>query len=136
MITYVHKRNSFRLWTFIFGCGLQKDTYETLHAIKKTGANGVIVWGSSDDLNSKYAFGDVSWTQCHSNINNYFLSIYSLMLDQNVISFSSTWKTSWARSQDHCKRCWSPLKFKHRNLEWMSLKSSHFIDCFSFAGLE
>lgn len=31
----------------------QKDTYEALNAIKNSGGDGVVLWGSSSDLNSK-----------------------------------------------------------------------------------
>lgn len=31
----------------------EKDTFDVINAIKNTGADGVILWGSSSDLNSR-----------------------------------------------------------------------------------
>lgn len=88
---------------------LQKDTYEALNAIKNTGGDGVVLWGSSSDLNSKYVFVYVSLAAIEITfifsaillplvIINPFIIIY---LDRNVINFIITWKTCWVRSHNH-----------------------------------
>lgn len=62
---------------FLFGCILQKDTYEALNAIKNTGGDGVVLWGSSSDLNSKYVFVDVFHIISAIRLPLIFSSIYS-----------------------------------------------------------
>lgn len=34
----------------------QKDTYDALQTVKSSGGDGVVLWGSSFDLNTKYIF--------------------------------------------------------------------------------
>lgn len=44
---------SHSMFSFFFGYISQKDTYDAINTIKNTGGDGVVLWGSSFDLNSK-----------------------------------------------------------------------------------
>lgn len=79
----------------------QKDTYEALNAIKNSGGDGVVLWGSSSDLNSKYVLVNVFLVFTAIRLPLIMNSSIPMLLDRNVNNFTSTWKTSWARSHNH-----------------------------------
>lgn len=65
------------------GCILQKDTYEALNAIKNTGGDGVVLWGSSSDLNSKYV--ECRFVQAFLYLVLHYIHIFSAIdLTQSI----------------------------------------------------
>lgn len=90
----------------------QKDTYEAINAVKNVGGDGVVLWGSSFDLNTKWV-SKHAFLKIYNKISKLFshFQIFTDLAGQNVFNSITTWKMFSDRSLNHSSHDTSWMAF-------------------------